>query len=365
MKANRHLLDEIDRYLNGEMDEAEKTAFEDLCRSNNQIREQVSEQAEFRKLLEAHADHRAFKSRLAKAQARMTISSSPATPQSMGTGRITSFRKQLIQTIAIAASVALLVASLFMWMVHDYSNSSRSNTYMILRREIDNIKRSQTALMHNITTAGAPPADHVSYGGTGFAIASNGYIATNSHVIENADSVYIQNNKGEAYKTQLVYKDPNSDLAILKVVDSTFMLPALPYIVTPHPADIGEEVYTLGYPKDDIVYGKGYISAATGYQSDTSSYQVSLSVNPGNSGGPLLDSRGNIVGVVSGKQSSSSDVAFAIKADNLQKLLNKLPADFNEHCSIFIKSSTNPLHLSRVGQIKKLEDYIFMVKVYN
>ena len=100
------------------------------------------------------------------------------------------------------------------------------------------------------------------FGGTGFAISSNGYILTNFHVISGADSIHIQNNKGVSYKVKKYYIDPANDIAILKVIDPSFEnLGNVPYTIKKTSAGIGESVYTLGYPKDDVVLGDGYVSS--------------------------------------------------------------------------------------------------------
>jgi len=122
-------------------------------------------------------------------------------------------------------------------------------------------------------------------------------------------------------------------------------------------------VFTMGYPRDEIVYGKGYISAQTGFQGDTVAYQVSIPVNPGNSGAPLMDNEGNIVGIITGKQTTSDGIAFAVKSFHLKRLLEEMPKEKLPRREWTRKNNLNTL--SRVDQIKKLEDFVYMVKVYN
>ena len=126
---------------------------------------------------------------------------------------------------------------------------------------------------------------------------------------------------------------------------------------------LGERVFTLGYPREDVVYGEGALSARSGFEGDTAFYQVSIPVNPGNSGGPLLDERGNLIGVVSGRQNDAQSAAFATKSSYLVRLVDSLET---------AKPAT-PYHLPHFGQlagtgraqqIKKLQDYVFVVKVF-
>ncbi|WP_163202633.1 trypsin-like peptidase domain-containing protein, partial [Citrobacter koseri] len=72
-----------------------------------------------------------------------------------------------------------------------------------------------------------------------------------------------------------------------------------PYIIRKSNADLGEEIFTLGYPRNEVVYGMGYLSAKSGYNGDTLSYQIQMSVNPGNSGAPVFNKVGDIIGVLS------------------------------------------------------------------
>jgi S1-C subfamily serine protease len=201
--------------------------------------------------------------------------------------------------------------------------------------------------------------------GTGFAISSDGYIVTDNHVIKDADSVYVQSLDGKAYKAKVIYSEPATDIAVLAITDPSFKsLGPIPYSFKKAETDIGENVFTLGYPRDAMVLGPGFLTASTGYNNDTTQYQVSTPVNFGNSGGPLLDSRGNIIGIIDAKQTHVEGAAFAVKSDFLLKAIQDIPAD-----SLKKPINTNTKNvlaiLSRVQQIKKLQNFVFMVKVYN
>ena len=105
------------------------------------------------------------------------------------------------------------------------------------------------------------------------------------------------------------------------------------------------------------------MSSRTGYAGDTLAYQVSIPVNPGNSGGPLLDSYGNVIGIISGKQTHFDGAAFAIKSKFLLKSLETISQEALD--TKLVLSKKNMLAgLDRKDQIKKLQNYIFMVKAY-
>ncbi|HUX83769.1 MAG TPA: trypsin-like peptidase domain-containing protein [Chitinophagaceae bacterium] len=363
MNEGIHLLNEIDRYLNGEMDGQELAAFEQLRLQDSGFGAKVEEQLEFRKILRNYGERRELREQLSRIAAVIPPSlSEPELHEQAGIPAIRPVRV-LWTSIAAAATVALLIAGASLWF-SGYFRPDDSVRYRELKRDLDYIKRSQNAIINDMKTSKAP-VNPGKFGGTGFILSPDGYMATNYHVIENSDSIYVQDDRGNAYKAKLVFQDPATDLAILKILDSTFRMPEPPYSISNHPADLGEEVYTLGYPKDNIVYGKGYISAETGFRDDTSSYQVTLNVNPGNSGGPLLDNRGNIVGIVSGKQTPSMDIAFAVKSSCLEPLLDSLSQVDSVKIN-YLPARTGVLYrLNRVDQIRKMEDYIFVVKVYN
>jgi serine protease Do len=271
------------------------------------------------------------------------------------------WKKYRINT-AIAASVALIAVwgTLFST---GYFSDAASNSF--LRREINNIKMSQNALIKNIKDKPSRgPVDPGQFGGTGFALSSNGYLVTNYHVVKDADSIYVQNSEGESFKAKQLYVDPTYDLAVLQIVDPAFKdLATLPYTFKKSSSNVGEGVYTIGFPKDDLVYNEGYVSSKNGYAGDTVAYQVSIPVNPGNSGGPLLDNRGNVVGVINRKQALVDGVAFAVKSNYLLKSIEAINQDSLEHKLTLNKRNTLT-GLKRDEQFKKMEPYIFMVKVY-
>src|SRR5204862_1098908 len=93
------------------------------------------------------------------------------------------------------------------------------------------------------------------------------------------------------------------------------------------PADIGDKVFTLVYPRRDMVYGEGSVSPLSGYSNDTVMYQLSIPVNPGNSGGPLLDENGNIIGVIRGKIAGAEATGFAIKSGEIMNAVRETATD--------------------------------------
>ncbi|HLX91335.1 MAG TPA: serine protease, partial [Puia sp.] len=231
--------------------------------------------------------------------------------------------------------------------------------------QVENSQKRQEAALHDFaSSATVRPAAPGKFGGTGFLIEGTGYLATSAHVVSKADSVYVVSNKGEYFKTSTVYSNDTTDVAIVKIIDSHFVYKSLPYSIKRSSTDIGEEIFTLGYPRNEIVYGKGYLSAHTGYNGDTTSYQIAISANPGNSGGPIFNPNGEVIGILSGKQTTAEGVVFSSKSINIFKALDQLRKDSAVNASFRLPSASSVKDLNRVEQLRKIEDCIFIVKSY-
>ncbi|GEM_PF-1262343 len=170
--------------------------------------------------------------------------------------------------------------------------------------------------------------------GTGFAISSNGYIVTNYHVIENAKSIEVKGVNGNFTRNltaKVIVSDEKNDLAIIKIDDSRFTsLGSIPYTFRKGVADVGENVFVLGFPMtssmgEEVKLTNGIVSSKTGYKGDISLYQISAPVQPGNSGGPLFDKNGNLLGIINAKHSHAENASYAIKVSYLDNLIDLLP----------------------------------------
>lgn len=140
--------------------------------------------------------------------------------------------------------------------------------------------------------------------GTGWFM-DRGVVVTSLHVVNDAESITLVTADGREVPATLLYSDREHDLAMLstEVVD----IPGLP--VQENDAGIGTPVFTIGFPHSSVMgirpkLSDGVISSTAGLRDDPTSYQISVPVQSGNSGGPLLDMSGSVVGVVSAKLSS-------------------------------------------------------------
>jgi serine protease Do len=135
-------------------------------------------------------------------------------------------------------------------------------------------------------------------------------------VIENATNVYASNSICNKLKAEIVFSDKLNDIAILKV---NITLKPIPFNIITINKDIGSNVFTLGFPYvqsmgKDVKLTNGIINSSSGFENDTRYYQFSAEIQPGNSGGPLFDSDGNVVGLVSAKHNKATNAGYALKS---------------------------------------------------
>ncbi|AFD06801.1 S1C family serine protease [Solitalea canadensis] len=365
MYGDLNLFNEIERYLKGEMTETERANFDMLRKEDADLDHKVVEQEQFVQRLTNVGNRRALRTQLNAIHSEIDVNELKGSIQPKE-GKIIQLFRRYRANIAVAATVAFFTVIGTLLITKNTGSEKQNSSYSALRRDMESIKRSQNALIRNInSTKTKMPATPGSFGGTSFVLSTDGFLITNYHVINGADSIYIQNEKGEAYKVKTVYSDPSFDLAVLKIDDPSFKsFGSLPYTFKKSKSDLGEEVFTLGFPRDEMVYGKGYLSAATGFGGDTIAYQVSIPANPGNSGGPVVDNKGNVVGVISGKQTLTEGATFAVRSQSVLKFINSIPQD-SLKSKITVTKKNTLSGLSRTQQIKKLQDYVYMVKVYN
>jgi S1-C subfamily serine protease len=180
----------------------------------------------------------------------------------------------------------------------------------------------------------AKPPKLVDVNGTGFVINTNGYIVTNNHVISNCvGDIHGNLTSDRITNLRIVSADETNDLALLQA-PQTFQTTAAIRGTAIHP---GESVIAIGYPfhgllTSDFTVTTGIVSSLSGVLNDTRYLQISAPIQPGNSGGPLLDASGNIVGVVAAKINAlrfakatgdiPENINFAIKTGAMRDFLD-------------------------------------------
>ena len=171
--------------------------------------------------------------------------------------------------------------------------------------------------------------------GTGFFISNDGYLISNNHVVVGANQVRLVTRAG-LISAKVVKVDAANDLALLKAEGRFAALP----VAASRGVKLGGTVATVGFPNIGLQgfapkLAKGEIAALSGAGDDARYFQISVPVQPGNSGGALVDERGNVVGVVSAKLNASAALAlsgtlpenvnYAVKSSYLLSFLESVP----------------------------------------
>ncbi|PZR14748.1 MAG: serine protease, partial [Flavobacterium psychrophilum] len=176
--------------------------------------------------------------------------------------------------------------------------------------------------------------------GSGAIISEDGYIVTNNHVVEGADEINVTLNNKKSFKAKLIAADPSSDLAVIKIEAK-----GLPFLIYGNSDDVkvGQWVLAVGYPLTlettvtaGIVSAKGRTLDINSRQSRTpveSFIQTDAAVNPGNSGGPLINTDGKLIGINSAIASPTGAYAgysFTIPVN----IVKKIVADLMKHGTV-------------------------------
>ena len=169
-----------------------------------------------------------------------------------------------------------------------------------------------------------------SWSGSGIAIGTK-LIATNHHVVDGATNlaIYFPDTDKE-YHAEVVTVDETHDLAVVKIVDPTFNgFNNIKYGFKSEVEDVGMGVFVLGYPLvqsmgTEIKLTTGVVSSRSGFQGDQSQYQISAPVQPGNSGGPLFNDNGELIGIVSAKHTEAENVSYGVKLSHLKTLASNV-----------------------------------------
>ena len=174
--------------------------------------------------------------------------------------------------------------------------------------------------------------------GTGFIISTDGYVLSCAHIFKNTKKATLWI-KGKRYSAKVIHSDEENDLALLKIDaagGSKFQPLPIPKGTV---YKMGQEVYTIGFPLSDMLgnaprLNKGLISATSGLKDDPNQLQISVEVQPGNSGSPLLNKNGSVVGIVQGTLNPLSvlartggslpqNVNFALKNSKIYEFIQK------------------------------------------
>lgn len=228
-----------------------------------------------------------------------------------------------------------------------------------LRKEIARLKEGKKKPKPKVVPKGKSTRTTVT-SGSGFFVSKSGHLITNQHVVNKCKKVTVGDNAKRQVTANILDTDRRNDLALLKISslqttskDTKSLIQKLGVNIVPLASDglmrsedveLGEDVLVAGYPygeifSDSIKVTKGIVSANRGAGDDAGQFQLDAAVQPGNSGGPIYDSSGNIVGVV----------VATLNKRNFEKIVGSLPENIN----FGIKASTVKQFLTSSGLITK------------
>jgi len=176
-------------------------------------------------------------------------------------------------------------------------------------------------------TSGKDPHTRITVMGEGtcFVITDDGYAVTNHHVVEGGVNHQVWIN-GSYQDAKVVAVDVHNDLAIIKVQD--YEKKKVPYVIKKGSARLGEDVSLFGYPLGnalgkDIKLTRGVVSSERGIAGDEGKFQIDAATNTGNSGGPALNSKGEIIGVLASLVEDVNGVAYCITTEHLWNIIEE------------------------------------------
>jgi S1-C subfamily serine protease len=205
--------------------------------------------------------------------------------------------------------------------------------------------------------------------GSGFLITKDGFLLTNHHVVSKAKQVKVKTEKG-FFQARIVSQDPDNDIALLKI-EGEFTPVSF---AADKVAKLGQTIFTVGFPMPELQgfspkVTKGVISSMNGIQDDVRMYQIDAAVQPGNSGGPLADENGNILGVVVARINDAyvakttgtiaQNVNYAVKKSYTMAFVDNQP-----DASKQVQTASDPKKLPFEDAVERIRKATVLVMVY-
>ena len=208
--------------------------------------------------------------------------------------------------------------------------------------------------------------------GTGFLFSSSDYVITSYHVVHGAKSIRVRLINGDRIDATVSLKDTNNDIALLKLSQSPTSRQNIIVLGDSSSVKTGDRVFTYGFPLVDLLgdaeprYSEGVVNSLSGISNDPRLFQVSIPIQPGNSGGPVFNEKGELIGMATSSIDSvqtqkvfgtiPQNVNFAIKSSYIKSLLPNLPDAFIRDKGIVV------VRVEEVGFKERVKNDIVLVE---
>jgi S1-C subfamily serine protease len=178
------------------------------------------------------------------------------------------------------------------------------------------------------------------YSGSGFLFGSENYVITNYHVVKGLKSIKVKFLGGEIIEATVASVDENNDVAFLKLSKSPQMPSSNIRIGNSSKVRLGDKIFTIGYPATNILgmspkYSEGVVNSIKGLRDNPAFFQISVPIQPGNSGGPLFNEQGEVVGITTSSLDAGlardamgatpQNVNYAVKSAFIRNLMPTIP----------------------------------------
>lgn len=357
MSEERKTADLIEQYLAGALDKADLQSVEVRILTDPNFAKEVREH---RVLLDTLTD---VKKREDLRSTLQEIHEQTIWPENVYKAPARSRKsKRWAWSIAASLLVAGIVGIVYSTSFVASSKIQVNQKYQELEAKVEGISEQHASLEQEVKSLKEDIKPQYKLRATGFPVTTDGYFITNYHVVKTARKIVLESRTDTVrqYTAFLVAKDEEHDLALLRV-DSTTAFEAigkLPYTVARSESGLGARVFTLGYPKQDLVFGDGVISSLSGFEDDTTEYQLSIPVNPGNSGSPVIDRYGAVIGMIKRKHTEKEGTSYAVKSSYLENFLS------GAGLTIEANKSNRKKIKTQEEQVASVKDYIYRVKIY-
>lgn len=366
----------FDAYLAKELNEADRLAFEDRLKSDVSFKDEFEAYLQFSQLIHDGKEYGEIKEDLVSIHENIFPDDNKK--------KAFVLRPSFLITVGIAASISLLIliANPFGSVengdtaaedVRDYQEltnvegaeeasedegSGMEEEFETTEEDVDSTgEEDQTTsvskLDEDLTVIDKLPK------GSCFLISKNGYFITSKHLVRKRRYVKLQQKDEKvAFYGEVIYRDSILDFALLKCSEKFAQnFKSVPFKFYRSDPKLGDDVFTLGYPKSDIVYTTGVVSSERGFKSDSMSFEISMPSNPGNSGAPLFTQKGDLIGMVIANNSKKQSVTYILKPDYIQERIKNLQSKHD----IDMRSNYTKRFSKKSDLIAKYRNFIFEI----